>query len=83
MLKRRKGFLRVSCIPFYLQGLLNVTVSVQTLSDTSRLPQQEAEPGFAYSSEKRPFLSFPSFSSFFSRVTIQDLCHLISVFFAF
>ena len=55
MLKRRKGFLRVSCIPFYLQGVLNVTVRAQRLSDTSRLPQQEA-PGFAYTSEKRLFL---------------------------
>ena len=65
MLKRRKGFLRVSCIPFYLQGLLNVTVRMQRLSDTSRLPQQETEPGFAYTSEKRLFLlsqAFPPYS---------------------
>ena len=40
----------------YLEGLLNVTVRVQRLSDTSRLPQQETEPGFAYTSEKRLFL---------------------------
>ena len=32
----------------YFEGLLNVTVRVQRLSDTSRLPQQETEPGFAY-----------------------------------
>ena len=65
MLKRRKGFLRVSCIPFYLQGLLNVTVRVQRLSDTSKLPQQETERGFAYTSEKRLFLlsqAFPLYS---------------------
>ena len=32
----------------YFEGLLNVTVRVQRLSDTSRLPQHETEPGFAY-----------------------------------
>ena len=32
----------------YFEGLLNVTVRVQRLSDTSRLPQQETQPGFAY-----------------------------------